>query len=214
MMQKGLIFSLSVLLVFSLAGCNNDILDPTQLGRFEPTPTVNVILNTLGVADEPSPTYEGAEDPKPEDLIDYEQDYTFGAGDVVRISIFELYQEFVNYVNDYVITETGRVSIPDVGVVRAAGLTEAELEREIVNILSPNIIKNPSVTVTSINSQSRIFSVIGQGVGQAGRFTIPRYTYRLTDAIADAGNIGDFNVSYIYVSRDVPAPSVDTDTGA
>ena len=213
MMQKGLLFSLSVLLVLSMAGCNKDILDPTDIGRFEPTPLVNVILPTLGIADEPAPGYEGAEDPKPEDLVSYERDYVLGSGDVVRISIFELYQEFTNYVNDYVITETGRVSIPDVGVVRAGGLTEEELEREIAKILSPNIIKDPSVTVTSISSQSRFVSIMGQGIGQAGRYTIPRYTYRLTDAIADAGNIGDFNVTHIYVSRDVPADSVGATSG-
>ncbi|HOM76932.1 MAG TPA: polysaccharide biosynthesis/export family protein, partial [Anaerohalosphaeraceae bacterium] len=111
-----------VSLLMGLGGCNNDILDPTQLGRFEPTPTVNVILDTLGVADEPAPTYEGAEEPRPEDLIAYESDYVFGPGDIVRISIFELYQEGQTYVNDYIVTETGRLSIPDVGLVTAAGL--------------------------------------------------------------------------------------------
>ncbi len=186
-----------------LNGCYNDILDPTQLGRFEPTPTVNVILDSLGVADEPSPAYEGAEDPKPEDLVDIETDYVFGSGDIVRISIFELYQPGQTYVNDYVVTETGRISIPDVGQVQAAGLTEAQLEQEIRDILSPTILKNPSVTVLLLNSESRYFSIVGQGVGQSARFQIPRYSFRLTDAIALAGGVAEFNVSYIYVSRDV-----------
>lgn len=204
MTKKGLFFYLLAWAAFFLSGCYNDALDPTQIGRFEPTPTVNVILDTLGVADEPSPTYEGAEDPKPEDLVLYEQDYVFGPGDVVRISIFELYQEGVSYVNDYSITETGRISIPDVGVVRAAGLTETELEREIAGILSPSFIKDPSVTVLLLSSESQIFSIVGQGVAQSSRFRIPRNTsFRLTDAIAVAGGIGDFNVTYIYISRDV-----------
>ncbi len=51
----------------------------------------------------------------------------------------------MSYVNDYVVTETGRISIPDVVLVRAAGLTEAQLEQEISDILSPSIIKIPSV---------------------------------------------------------------------
>jgi protein involved in polysaccharide export with SLBB domain len=198
-------------------GCNNDILDPTQLGRFEPTPAVSVILDTLGVADEPSPAYEGAENPRPEDLMSTETDYVFGSGDVVRISIFELYQEGQTYVNDYVVTETGRLSIPDVGLVTAAGLTEAQLEREIANILSPSIIKSPSVTVTLLNSQQRFFSIWGQGVAQAARYPMPRYPIRLTDAIAYAGGMGDFNVSYIYVSRDIRAQDVGpaaAETGA
>lgn len=197
--------ALAALSVFGLSGCYNDPLDPTQLGRFEPTPAINVILDTLGVADEPSSTYEGSEEPRPEDLVQYEADYVFGPGDVVRINIFELYQERAAYVNDYIVTETGRISIPDVGLVRAAGLTEPELEQEIRNILSPTILKNPSVSVSLMQSQSQVFSIVGQGVGRSSRFGIPRYTFRLTDAIAQAGGIAEFNVSYIYVSRDVSA---------
>ncbi len=197
-----------------LPGCYNDILDPTQIGRFEPTPTVSVILDSLGVADEPSPTYEGAEDPNPVDLADIETDYTFGSGDVVRVSIFELYQVSQMYINDYVVTETGRISIPDVGQIRAAGLTESQLEQEIRDILSPSILKNPSVTVILLSSQSRYFSIVGQGVGQSSRFPIPRYAFRLTDSIALAGGIAEFNVSYIYVSRDVPETQVVAESAA
>lgn len=209
-MVKKILFLIVTAAAFSLSGCYNDALDPTQLGRFEPTPTVNVILDTLGVADEPSPTYEGAEDPKPEDMVEYQRDYVFGSGDVVRISVYELYQEGQSYVNDYVVTETGRISIPDVGLVRAEGLTEAQLEQEISDILSPSIIKSPSVTVTLIESQQRYFSIVGQGVSQSSRYPMPRYTIRLTDAIAYAGGIGDFNVSYVYVSREVSEQDVQT----
>jgi len=207
-MLKKILFLIVAVVTFGVAGCYNDALDPTQLGRFEPTPSVNVILDTLGVADEPSPVYEGAEDPRPQDLIEYERDYVFGPGDVIRISVFELYQEGVSFVNDYVVTETGRVSIPDVGLVRAEGLTEAQLEQEIADILSPSLIKNPSVTATLVQSQKRYFSIVGQGVAQSARYPMPRYTIRLTEAIAYAGGIGDFNVSYIYVSRDIEPQDV------
>ncbi|MCD6395544.1 MAG: polysaccharide biosynthesis/export family protein, partial [Planctomycetes bacterium] len=195
--------TLSLLIVFCV-GCADDILDPTQTGRFRPVPALNVILESLGVADEPDPAYAGAESPGPDDLIDYERDYVFGAGDVIRISIYELRQEGRPFINDYVVTESGRVSIPDVGLVRAAGLTEVKLEEEIKAILSPGILKDPSVTVLLLQSQSRLFSIYGQGVGQSGRFSIPRYTFRLTGAIALAGDVGQFNVTYIYISRDVP----------
>jgi polysaccharide export outer membrane protein len=196
--------------IVSLAGCYNDIIDPTQIGRFEPTPTVSVILDSLGVADEPSPAYEGAEDPQPADMVDLETDYVFGSGDAVRISIFELYQPGQIYVNDYIVTETGRISIPDVGQVQAGGLTEAQLEQQIRDILSPSVLKNPSVTAILLSSQSRYFSIVGQGVGQSSRFQIPRYSFRLTDAIAMAGGVAEFNVSYIYVSRDVSQTQAQT----
>jgi len=192
-----------VFLCICCIGCSKDYLDPTQLGRFRPVPVVNVILDSLGVVDEPEETYAGAEDPRPEDVIPYEQDYVIGNGDTLLISIYELFAEGRPFVNVYLVTETGRVSIPEVGQVRAAGLTEARLEEEIRNILSPSILKNPSVSVMLRNSQSRVFSISGGGVGRSGRFGIPRYNLRLLDAIAQAGGVREFNVSYIYVSREV-----------
>lgn len=208
----------SWLLVLFCVGCANDILDPTQTGRFRPVPIVNVILESLGVADEPDPTYANTEEPTPADLIDYDRDYVFGAGDIVRVSIYELRRERLPFINDYIVTESGRISIPDVGLIRAAGLTEVKLEDEIKDILSPGILKDPLVTVLLLQSESRIFSIYGLGVGRSGRFTIPRYTFRLTDAVALAGDVGQFNVSYIYISRDEPVteqpvqPTIDSTT--
>ena len=185
------------------AGCNDQTLDPTQIGRFRPVPVVNVILDSLGVEDEPVPIYAGAEDPRPSDIINLEQDYVFGVSDVVRISIYELLQAGQPYVNDYIVTESGRISIPEVGQIRAAGLTEAKLEDEIGDILSPHILLDPLVTVTLQQSQSQMVSVSGQGIGRPMRFPLPRYDFRLTDLIAVAGGVAEYNVSNIYVSRKV-----------
>ena len=122
-----------VLLILSLGGigCSNEILDPKQIGRFQPVPVVNVILDSLGVAEEPDPTYTGTEEPQPEDLISYRQDYAFAVGDTIRITIYELQQEGSTYVNDFRVSETGRISIPEVGQLRAIGLTEKKLEDEL-----------------------------------------------------------------------------------
>jgi len=198
----GPVFILSCLLV-CCASCSKDYLDPTQLGRFRPVPVINVILDSLGVVDEPQERYAGAEDPRPEDVIPYEQDYVIGNGDVIRISIYELFSEGRNFINDFVVNETGRISIPEVGQVRAAGLTEARLEQEIKNILSPSVLKDPSVSVMLMSSQRNIYSISGQGVGRSGRFGIPRRNYRLLDVIAQAGGVGQFNVSNIYISREI-----------
>jgi len=147
--------------------------------------------------------WEGAEEPKPVDVIPYETDYVFGSGDVVRISIFELLQDGRDYTQDFVITETGKVSIPDVGLVEAAGLSESQLENEIQKILKPGILKEPSVAVTLLKSEKRMFSILGDGVPRPGRYNIPRYDFRLTDALATAGGIEQFNVSYVYVCRSI-----------
>jgi len=62
-------------------------------------------------------------------------------------------------------------------------------------------LKNPSVIVTLAGSQQRMFSVLGDGVPLPGRYSIPRYDFRLTEALAMAGSPRQFNVTYIYVSR-------------
>jgi protein involved in polysaccharide export with SLBB domain len=193
--------ALFLLFLGLFSGCGNKFFDPTQVGRFRPVPAVNVILDSLGVAEEEPLAWEGAEEPMPIDSIVTESDYTFRSGDVVGISIFELLQEGVQFTNNYVVTETGKISVPEVGVVQAAGLTETQLEDQIRKILTPNILKEPSVSVTLVRSQQRAFSVIGDGVPLPGRYVIPRYDFRLTDALATAGGPRQFNVSYIYVSR-------------
>ena len=199
-------------------GCSEKVLDPSQIGRFRPVPVINVILDSLGVEDEQSPTYAGAEDPRPEDIIVYEQDYVFGVGDAIRISIYQLLRSGLNYINDFIVTESGRISIPDVGQIRAAGLTEIKLEEEIKDILSPNILIDPIVTVTLMNSQSRIVSVSGNGINRSLRTQIPRTNFRLLDLIAASGGVNEFNVSNIYVIRDIsgdrttatPSESIET----
>jgi polysaccharide biosynthesis/export protein len=210
------IASVLSILIICLSGCGNKFFDPTQVGRFRPVPAVNVILDSLGVAEETPSIWKGAEEPKPMDVVAYETDYVFSPGDTVRISIFELLQEGVPFINEYAVTETGKISIPEVGVVEAAGLTEKQLEDEIRQILSPSVLKEPSIVVTLVNSQRRTFSIWGDGVPRPDRYAIPRYDFRLTDAIATAGGIRQFNVSYVYVSRPVTGKEAITepvDTG-
>ncbi len=76
------------LLVLSICavGCSNKFWDPTQVGRFKPVPAVNVILDSLGVAEETPAAWESGEEPKPVDVVAYDTDYVFGPGDTVIIS--------------------------------------------------------------------------------------------------------------------------------
>lgn len=191
----------AVAMVGLFTGCSKDHLDPSQIGRFRPIPAVNIILDTLGVAEEAESSYEGAEEPRPADVVPYERDYTFGAGDIVRIQIFELLQENYPYVDNFIVNESGNISLPEIGQIQATGLTESQLEDEIRNSLSPGILRNPSVTVSLLQSQNRIFTILGDGVARPDRYPIPRNDFRLLDAIATAGSASQFNVSYVYVTR-------------
>jgi protein involved in polysaccharide export with SLBB domain len=188
-------------LITAGSGCGNKFFDPAQIGRFRPTPAVNIILDSLGVAEEAPSPWEDAAEPLPEDVLTSEDDYRLGSGDMIRISIYELLMEGRMEISDYVINESGKVSIPDVGIVQAAGLSETALEETIRDILSPNILANPTVSVTLLSSQQRLCSVVGEGVARPGRFMIPRHNFRLSDALAMAGGANQFNVTHIYVAR-------------
>jgi protein involved in polysaccharide export with SLBB domain len=157
----------------------------------------------LGVAEETASAWESAEDPLPIDLVVFETDHVFGPGDIVRVAIFELLREGELFVNDYPVSETGKLSIPEVGVILAEGFTETQLEEEIRDILSPGKLKDPSVIVTLQRSDRRTFSILGNGIAAPNRYFVPRYPFRLADAIATAGGIGEFNISYIFVARPV-----------
>jgi len=219
--SKSILFvlaSCSIVLLVSASGCGNKFFDPTQVGRFRPVPAVNVILDSLAVAEETEVAWEGGEEPRPSDTVVMETDYVFRSGDIVMVSIFELLEEGRDAIYQPVVTETGKISIPDVGVIEAAGLTETQLEEEIRQILAPSILKDPAVVVTLLASQQRTFSILGDGVAAPNRYVIPRYDFRLTDALATAGGLRQFNVSYIYVSRFVgdqgsPPGLLDTSLG-
>jgi len=190
-------------LTFALTGCGVKFWDPAQVGRFRPVPAVNVILDSLGVAEETPSSWDTGEDPVPADVVAYETDYVLGPGDIVQINIFELFNEGTMFSNQFIVTETGKILIPDVGVVNAAGLTESQLVEEIKQILAPNILKTPSVSVLLLQSLSRRYSILGNGVPRPGRYDIPRYDYRLADALATAGGISQFNISYVFISRSI-----------
>jgi protein involved in polysaccharide export with SLBB domain len=202
--------SLSILFlaIFLSGGCSDKILDPSGVGRFRTAPAVTMILDSLGVAEETSAAWEQGEEPRLTDSISVKSDYTFMSGDIVRISIFELRQDNVQFISDYVVTETGKISIPEVGVVDVTGLSELTLENHLKQKLSPNILKNPQVTVTLLSSQQRTFSILGDGVGVPSRYLIPQKDFRLTDALAMANGLRNGSqdkVSNIYISRPLAA---------
>ena len=195
---------LVVLVPLFCTSCAKTYLDPKQIGRFRPTPVMNVILDSLGVVEEPKSAYSEAEDPMPEDLITFQDDYKFGAGDIIRIFIYELRQPGVEFIQDFTVTETGNISIPDIGLVNASGMTENELEDSIRDLLSPDIIVNPSVTVSLYQSERLTFVVNGDGARRPGRYSLPRKgDFRLMDAIAMAGSVAQFNVSNVYITRQI-----------
>ena len=93
----------------------------------------------------------------------------------------------------------GKISLPLVGEVQAAGQTPLRLEREIAGKLQ-NYISQPEVTVMVQQINSQKFNVLGQ-VARPGTFAIAN-SPTVLDAIALAGGFRDFaKQKSIYVLR-------------
>ena len=124
-------------------------------------------------------------------------DYKIGAGDVLDINIWK---EPDASVRSIVVRPDGKISMPLLKEVDAAGLTPIQLERLITDGLS-KVINTPDVTVVVTGINSKKVYVSGK-VTKEG--PIP-YTYRMTimQALSEAGGITDYaKKKAIYVLRD------------
>lgn len=83
----------------------------------------------------------------------------------------------------------GKISLPLIGEVQAAGKTPKELERDIAKGLR-DYISEPEVTVIVQETKSRRFSILGQ-VQRPGSYLL-NGDMRVLDAIATAGGFRDF----------------------
>lgn len=128
----------------------------------------------------------------------------FGIGDVVSVTIFEAAAgglfipaeagvrpgNFVSLPNESV-DNSGNISVPYAGTVRAAGRTNVEVQNDIVARIRNRAIE-PQVVITLVTQQSSLVSVFGE-VNTPVRY--PAATIgaqdRITDAITRAGGIKD-----------------------
>lgn len=97
----------------------------------------------------------------------------------------------------------GKISLPLVGEVQAAGRTPLKLEEEIAGKLR-NYIEEPEVTVIVQQINSEKFNILGQVV-RPGSYPLTN-SATILDAIALAGGFRDFaKQKSIYVLRQNPA---------
>ena len=112
-------------------------------------------------------------------------EYRLGAGDVVRISVYQN----PDLTLETRISEAGTISFPLLGSVRIGGSTVAMAEKTIADGLrSGNFVKQPQVSLTVTQVRGNQASVLGQ-VNRPGRYPIEVTDMRLSDLLATAGGI-------------------------
>lgn len=96
----------------------------------------------------------------------------------------------------------GRISLPLVGELQAAGRTPLQLEQDITSKLR-NYIEDPEVTVMVQEIHSQKFNILGE-VTKPGSYSL-EVAATVLDAIAAAGGFRDFaNKKDIYILRQNP----------
>ncbi len=106
------------------------------------------------------------------------QPYQLGAGDRVRVTVFE--QESLT--NTYSIDQSGYLAFPLIGAIPARGRSAQQIEASIADKLRQGYVRDPDVSV-EVDRYRPIF-VMGE-VGAAGQYSyVPGLTVQKAVAIA------------------------------
>ena len=122
--------------------------------------------------------------------------YVIGNDDLLAINVWKE----PDITRSLPVRSDGKISLPLIGEVQAAGNTPTKLEQEITSRLK-NFIGEPEVTVIVQQVNSQRFSVLGQ-VNKPGSYLLAN-SATVLDAIAIAGGFRDFaKKKSIYVLRE------------
>jgi polysaccharide export outer membrane protein len=105
--------------------------------------------------------------------------YILGPNDRIRLKVYG--ENDIS--GEYEIDNTGQVSIPLAGHIRAAGATTRQLEKSIASALSKGIVRDPRVNVEI--AQYRPYYILGE-VKKSGEYPY-RHGLTVMDAVASAG---------------------------
>ncbi|NBB66095.1 polysaccharide export protein [Pseudomonas sp. ODNR1LW] len=121
-------------------------------------------------------------------------EYRLGAADKVRVNVYG--EEALT--GEFIVGGSGRISMPLIGEVQAAGLTITEFQTEVAEALKKGYINEPRVSAEVLNY--RPFYILGE-VNKPGEYP---YTNNLTvlNAVATAeGFTYRANTRQVYIKR-------------
>jgi protein involved in polysaccharide export with SLBB domain len=193
------------------AGCDTkSLFDPSELaGR---TYQADKKVLPVQILDSIDPTIEetnaeflGAADPTADDANLVVEDYKLSPNDLIRITISDLEGPGVQTLLEKRVSETGKISLPYVQQIRVGGISESQLEDQIVKAYGPegvNIIQRANVSVTLVEARGRTFSILG-AVNRPGQYAILQSDFRVLDALVLASDTTSPLNDTLYIIRKV-----------
>ncbi len=217
--------SVALTLAVGLSGCSGlelgwwNWFDPSRPVRTPPEPSVSLIFEQIGPADQLDELVPNATFPKPSDLEFSEEDYVIGPTDILRISVLDLFQEGLDTILERQVSHSGYVELPLLDKhVKASDLTAEQLTDAIENrYRQAGILKEATVSVVVAGPRQNTFSILG-AIAHPGTYPLIRRDFTLMEALALAGDVSQVNIEWVYVIRPkkrepTPAPAVPTRPG-
>ncbi len=165
------------------------------------------IRTSLSIQDSPT-GIPGATDPTPEDLIPRPIAYRLNPGDALNIRILDLVVDNTETSIQVFLDEEGMISLPVLGRIRASGMTAAELEAELKDILRQRqIVQDAYVQVEPVVKRGQSYTIYG-AIAQPSLYPIARPNFPLIEALAQAGGLVE-TVTEIYVFRNARPENPD-----
>jgi polysaccharide export outer membrane protein len=129
--------------------------------------------------------------------------YRIGADDVLTVNVWHEPEVSRNVP----VRPDGKISLPLVGDVQAAGMTPTELENELEARFA-KYLTNPNVSVIVAEIRSQRINVLGQVFRPGTYALIP--PMNVIDAVATAGGLREFaKPNKIYILRALPTGQVE-----
>src|SRR5437870_197747 len=141
--MKCLTAAAALLCAAALVGCDvPSNADPSEMAglrsRSHEMLPVRILDKIDAAIEEPDLMFTTAAPPRADDLRATIGDYAISRNDVLTISISDLQGPGIETVKQTRVSETGNISLPYIGQLRAEGLTEIELEQSVVRAYREN----------------------------------------------------------------------------
>jgi polysaccharide biosynthesis/export protein len=116
-------------------------------------------------------------------------EYRISLGDLLSVTIHAYRPGGGDFLTDVRVDEAGKVSLPMITSVQAAGLTIAECRQALADALQrAEMIRQPMITVSLKEYLGRQVVVLGS-VSRPGRYTLSRGQEELIDVLSMAGGL-------------------------
>ena len=125
-----------------------------------------------------------------------DRDFALGAGDVVRITVFQN----PDLTTEARVSESGNITFPLVGSVAVGGKSIAEAERIIAGQLQAGkYVLQPQINILPLQIRGNQVAVLGH-VNRPGRYPLETLDTRLSDMLATAGGISSTGADTVVLA--------------